>query len=233
MLFSLLKFLIILIIIGGLGFGSWYYRSQIINSWDSLVNNVSNLFLPFLGTNQTPDKIIPVVNNITVQPTVNDIMNCGIGTTPKLNTPSTYENDPVLTCLGSSALHCENATGILNDDLFPTIFEITKSQDSCNFKLSYPADSTLIDITGKKLAGQCISCPIDIVKATDNTDTAAPKFNAPDKTDLSKYASQTYFYGTLGLFVENNLDQNKIQALGCSGEYIQSVIASYTPNHAK
>ena len=233
LLFSLLKFLIILIIIGGLGFGSWYYRSQIINLWDSLVNNVSNLFLPFLGTNQTPDKIIPVVNNITVQPTVNDIMNCGIGTTPKLNTPSTYENDPVLSCLGASALNCENATGILKDDFFPTIFEITKSQNSCNFKLSYPADSALIDITGKKLAGQYISCPIDIVKAMDNTNAASPKFLVPGKTDLSKYASDIYFYGTLGLFIENNLDPNKIQALGCSGEYIQSVIASYRLKHAK
>ena len=72
-----------------------------------------------------------------------------------------------------------------------------------------------------------ILCPIDVVKAIDNTKPATPKFNAPNKADFSEYASDVYFYGTLGLFAENNLDMAKIQALGCSGEYIQSVIASY------
>jgi hypothetical protein len=117
----------------------------------------------------------------------------------------------------------------LKDDFFPTVFEITQSNNpgSCNFKLSYPRDSTLSDITGKKLAGQIITCPLNIVKAIDNTNPATPKFIAPNKTDFSKYGSQIYFYGTLGLFIENNLDQNKISGLGCSGMYIDSVIASY------
>ncbi len=106
-------------------------------------------------------------------------------------------------------------------------------QNSCNFKLSYSADSTLNDITGKKLSGQYILCPINIVKAIDNTKSASPKFIVSDKTNFSKYASQIYFYGTLGLFIENNLDQNKIKALGCSGEYVQSVIASYNLSQKK
>ncbi len=161
------------------------------------------------------------------------IQNCGNSTAPSLNDPSTYENDPVLSCLGASAVYCTNAAGILEDNFFPTLFQITNNQGVCSFKLSYREDSTLVDITGKKLAGQYISCPIDIVKATDNTASSASVFTAPDKTDLRKYASQIYFYGTLGLFVENNLDVNKIQALGCKGDYIQSIIASYSAAKAK
>jgi hypothetical protein len=240
---SLLKFLVILIIIGGLGFGAWYYRSSIMNLWNSLVNKSSQSSIPPVDTSIIPpvDTTIPPVNTtqntdlnnqavapVPVLPPVIPVKDCGIaGTTLKLGTPSTYENDPALSCLGASALNCENATGILKDDFFPTIFEITKLPDSCNFKLSYPADSTLTDIIGKKLALQYISCPINIVKAIDNTNVTSPKFNTPSTANYSKYAAETYFYGTLGLFIENNLDLTKIQNLGCSGEYIQSMIASY------
>ena len=254
-LFSLLKFLIILIIVGGLSFGFWYYRPQIssqimnlssraanlinsssqpvVNLWTSLINGIKGFRLPFLNTNQTINKENTAVTNTVPQKTISEIKNCGIGVAPKLDTPSTYKNNPVLSCLGVSAVSCENAKGILKDDFFPTVFEITKSQNSCNFRLSYPADSVLSDITGKQLAGQYISCPIDIVKAIDNTKPASPKFLVPGKIDLSQYAGDVYFYGTLGLFIENNLDLNKIQALGCSGEYIQSVIASYRLTHAQ
>jgi hypothetical protein len=237
---SLLKFLIILIIIVGLGFGAWYYRSQITSLWNLLVNKVSNLYTPSVGTNNTTNSTPntdsnnqATAPNPIIQP-VAQVKDCGTTTTPKLDVPSSYENNPVLSCLGASAVNCENAKGVLKDDFFPTIFEITKSTQSpnyCDFKLSYGADSTLTDITGKNLALQYISCPIDIVKAIDNTKPATPKFITPDPTDLSKYASQIYLYGTLGLFVENNLDQNKIYTLGCSGEYIQSVIASYRLTH--
>jgi hypothetical protein len=254
-LFSLLKFLIILIIIGGLSFGFWYYRPQVnsqimnlssratnlinsssqpvVNLWTSLINGIKGFRLPFLNTNQTINKENTAVTNTVPQKTISEIKNCGIGVAPKLDTPSTYKNNPVLSCLGVSAVSCENAKGILKDDFFPTVFEITKSQNSCNFKLSYPTDSILADITGKQLAGQYILCPIDIVKAIDNTKPASPKFLVPSKTDLSKYASDVYFYGILGLFMENNLDPNRIQVLGCSGEYIQSVIASYRLMHAQ
>ncbi|MEK7080778.1 MAG: hypothetical protein AAB902_00030, partial [Patescibacteria group bacterium] len=258
-LFSLLKFLIILIIVGGLSFGFWYYRpqvnsqimnlssraanlmnsssQQVANLWTSLVNGIKGFRLPFLSTNQIINKentaVTDTVTNTVPQKIINEIKNCGIGVAPKLDVPSTYKNNSVLSCLGVSAVNCENAKGILKDDFFPTVFEITKLQSSCNFKLSYPADSVLTDITGKQLAGQYVSCPIDIVKAIDNTNPASPKFLVSSKIDLSKYAGDIYFYGTLGLFIESNLDSNKIQALGCSGEYIQSVIASYRLTHAK
>jgi len=184
-------------------------------------------FGKIFSTNKAQVLNSTVVKN-TVKETANIIKDCGMGVTPKLDNPSTYDNDPVLSCLGASALNCENARGILADDFFPTIFEIIKVQDSCNFKLSYSTDSTLTDITGNKLAGQYISCPVNIVKSLDNTDSTNSKFISPDKTNFSKYASQIYFYGTLGLFLENNLKQNKIQALGCEGKYIQSIIASYS-----
>ena len=164
---------------------------------------------------------------------VPQIKNCGTSMAPKLENPSIFENDPVLSCLGVSAISCEEAKSILKDDLFPTVFEIVKTPNSCNFKLSYPADSPLVDITGKKLAGQYILCPVDVVKAIDNTKPAAPQFIAPDKTNLSKYAGQIYLYGTLGLFAENNLNLAKIQSLGCEGDYINSVIASYNLKNKK
>lgn len=197
---------------------SWNSLEQFsINSWNSLINSLKNIHIPSFSLPSTP----------VAQP-VAQVKDCGtMNTALKFGIPSTYENNSVLSCLGKSAINCENAKGTLTDDFFPTIFEIIKLPNSCDFKLSYPSDSTLIDITGKKLAWQYISCPLNIVKAIDNTNPAAPQFIASDKTDLSKYASQIYFYGTLGLFVENNLDQNKIKNLGCQGEYIQSMIASY------
>ncbi|MFH1365782.1 MAG: hypothetical protein ABIG99_00060 [Patescibacteria group bacterium] len=228
---------LIFIILGLFCIISWYfYQPQIINFWNLSINNFKKIRLPsfdfsFLNKSENIVSGVPVENNETIPFSVvlpnTQIKDCGTGVAPKLNNPASYKNDPVLFCLGVSALNCENAIGVLKDDFFPSILEITKLSDSCNFKLSYGADNVLMDTAGKKLALQYISCPINIVKAIDNTNPEAAKFLAPDKTDLSKYASQIYFYGTLGLFVENNLDQNKIQNLGCQGEYIQSVIASY------
>jgi hypothetical protein len=174
----------------------------------------------------------PVTKNPSL-PATNTIKDCGTSAAPKLGTPSAYENNPTLSCLGESALNCENAKGTLTDDFFPSIFEITGSQGSCNFRLSYPVNSTLVDATKKKLAGQSVTCPINIVKAIDNTNPASVRFTNPDKTNLSKYGGQIYLYGTLGLFIQNNLDPNKIQALGCSGDYINTMIASYNVTGSK
>jgi hypothetical protein len=241
---SLLKFLVVLIILGGLGFGGWYYRTPIIsywnnlrivdhwdsavassegffiNSWNSLASNFKKL------ATKTPES--PVVNNVKNNAVVaTTVKNCGTSIAPKLDTPSLTVNDPVLACLGASALHCENATGVLENNFFPTIFEITKSSNSCNFKLSYAKNSALSDVTGKKLASQFVSCPLGIVKAVDTTNPAVPKFINPNLADMNKYGSEIYFYGSIGLFLQNNLDKSKIQNLGCSGSYIDTMIASY------
>jgi hypothetical protein len=211
---QIVKFLFVLIVIVVLGFGFWYF-------------NQPKASLPISATTTT------TTTTTQTQTTVSNVTNCGSGVAPKLGVLSSYENNIELACLGSSALNCVNAVGLIKDDFLPTIFEITKLKDSCNFKLSYPADSTLTDITGKKLAGQSISCPISIVKAIDTTNATTPKFIAPSKTDLSKYASDIYFYGTLGLFLENNIDPAKIEAAGCSGDYIASVIAGFNLAHPK
>jgi hypothetical protein len=216
------------------------------NSWNSYANFFKEISFPTLkfpsfhlpsfdfGKFFGPTEKGSLANNVIIpRPEETGVKNCGISTAPKLDAPSLYLNDPVLACLGASAVNCENAQGMLRDDFFPTIFEIIKLPNSCNFKLSYEIDSTLTDITGKKLALQYISCPLSIVKAIDNSQPIVPQFFSVDKTNLSKYASQIYFYGTLGLFVENKLDQNKIQALGCSGDYINSVIASYQKMQSK
>ncbi len=251
--------ILILIIIGLFCvFSLYFYRPQIINfwnssvkssqelstnSWNSLVNSFKNIHIPsfkmpafdfgkIFNTNKAPLDNNAVVQTPVMQP-VAKVKDCGIGVAPKLDDPTTYKNNPVLSCLGASAVNCENAKGILKDDFFPNVFEIIKLQNACDFKLSYGEDSTLVDITGKKLALQYISCPLDIVKEIDNTKPTTPQFSVSDKTDLSKYAIQIYFYGTLGLFVENNLDPNKIQTLGCKGEYIQSVIKSYNSAQKK
>lgn len=246
---------LIFIVVGLLCAVSWYfYQPQIINFWNrgiessqelsvnlwnSLANNFRKLSLPsfdfsFSDKDKETVPVTPAENNIgnteaptPTTPPVVQVKDCGTGTAPKLNNPATYKNDPVLSCLGAGAVNCENARGILKDDFFPTILEIIESPDSCDFKLSYAGDSSLTDITGKDLAGQYISCPISLVKEVSDTNSTTPRFFAPDKTDFSKYGSQIYFYGIVGLFVENNLNKNKIQSLGCRGDYIDSVIASY------
>ncbi len=235
----------------------YFYQPQVTDLWNRGVKSLQELSvfkfkLPTLGSQpfEFPSLNLPsfdfkfpsvdfgsifyankkqLVNNIvaSIPKEIIKIKNCGVGVSPKLDTPSLYLNDPVLACLGASAVNCENAQARLKDDFFPTIFEIIKLPNACNFKLSYEIDSILTDITGKKLALQHISCPLSIVKAIDNINPTTPQFISPDKTNLSNYASQIYFYGILGLFVENKLDQNKIQALGCNGDYINSVIASY------
>jgi hypothetical protein len=163
------------------------------------------------------------------------VKDCLTDTAPNLDNPSTYENNATLSCLGEGALDCQNTKGVLKSDFFPTVFEIVKTNDQgvCNFKISYPTDDKLNDINGQKLAGQYITCPISAVKMLDNTDPAAPKFTSPDKTNFSKYGSQIYFYGTVGLFIENNLDTARIKNLGCSGGYIDSMVASYNVSHSQ
>ena len=243
---SLLKISFVVIIVGSLGFAAWRYRSPIISFWNSSLNKLSELSLPsfslpsfdikkIFGINNNASVIdnLAVENNPAAEATNNIVKDCGASARLDLKNPDTYQNNAVLTCLGNSALRCEEARGVLTDVLFPTIFQVVKNQDTCNFKLSYGEDSTLIDITGKKLALQYVSCPIGLVKALDETNPQAPLFKSPNFDDLSQYASQIYFYGTLGLFMENDVDQNKIQALGCSGPYIDSVVESYRQTRSK
>lgn len=247
---SLWKMCLTFVVIGGLCLAVWYfYRAPVISIWNSLVKNITELSMPKLSilyfnakkinttANTTPpDNPVVAQNNPVVPtkvgiPTEVGIKDCGIGIAPDPKDPRTYQNDAVLACLGNSALRCEDAKAVLKDALFPTIFQIarenTGGQNTCSFRLLYGKDSALIDVAGKKLAGQSIACPISLVQALDESSAKTSLFKAPSKDNPSKYASQIYFYGTLGLFIENNIDKNKILSLGCSGPYIDSVIASY------
>ncbi|OGI95782.1 hypothetical protein A2917_00520 [Candidatus Nomurabacteria bacterium RIFCSPLOWO2_01_FULL_42_17] len=208
----------------------WYfYQPQIIGFWNSGVDNIKGLFSSYFSpkTPETADTSTAGDSNNGVASDATSAKDCGTSTAPDLkNATTTISHISVLNCLGTSALSCENAKAVLKSDLFPDVFQIIKTGETCNFKLSYGLDSTLFDRAGKKLAGQSISCPVNIVKAIDESKNP-PTFTAPSKDNPVKYASQIHFYGSLGVFVENNLEKNKIQNLGCSGSYIDSVITSY------
>ena len=105
LLFSLLKFLIILIIISGLGFGAWYYRSQIINLWDSLVNKSSESSVPAVDTTKNID-LNNQENNQAVAPTP-DIPPVPVTNVPLVSTPVSIQ------------INSSNNTGIFGnkDDL--------------------------------------------------------------------------------------------------------------------
>ncbi len=231
---------------------SWYfYKPQIvniwnigvnssqqlsINSWNWLLNNKIGISIPsfdlklpsldfdnfasLFNTTSSPQE------NQTITQVNNGVKDCGISTAPDIKDSKTYQNNVVLNCLGDSALNCEDSSAVLNDGIFPNTFQIIKNKNSCNFKLSYGLNSTLVNISGKHMAGQYISCPISVVKSVDES-KKVPTFSAPSTGDSGKYASQIYFYGTIGVFMENSVDQNKIKSLGCSGDYISSVVTSY------
>ncbi len=227
------KFSLVVVIVALIVFVAWYfYRAPMMSFWNSLVSSLSTLPSTIKNIAVKPEATTPVVDNIVIpEPVAPAVVfkDCGTSASPDLKNSKTYRDNVVLNCLGNSALVCEDAKAVLTDALFPSIVEIVKdpSQNTCSFRLSYANDSTLVDANGNSLSGQYISCPINIVKAVDESKPSSPVFKAPTLTDVNKYASQIYFYGTLGVFMENNVDINKIQTLGCSGNYINSVIMSY------
>ena len=238
--------LIVFLILCVLGTGLWFGKEPILNFWNGVIGgeqgifantwgSITNFFkgisFSHLGSTKAPSS--PAQSIATDSMPAEQVKDCGTSTAPNLSTPGTFSNDTVLSCIGASAQICENAKGVLKDDIFPTIVEVVKTKNSCDFRISYAPDSPLVDITGKKLASQSISCPISIVKAIDNTNPASPKFTTPDSTDPGKYGTEIYTYGSIGLFLDNNLDKSKILAAGCSGDYIDTMIASYTSKGAK
>ena len=233
---KVLLMIIVILVVGGMGFSAWIYRAPLIEFWNQGAAKIKELSASLFGSKiiaNTENSISPVPENIET-PVANaetanivvTVKDCGVGKAPDIKKPATYQNDAVLNCLGESAILCAPAKAVLKDALFPTVVEITKNQGGCDFKLSYAADSTLIDRSGEKLAGQYVLCPLSVVKAVDES-KKTPSFNPPSADNLGKYAGQIYFYGTLGLFMENNLERNKIHSLGCTGSFIDSVIASF------
>ncbi len=216
----------IVVVVALLILAGFYYKPQVMSFWSSMKDHLQQFSLPSFKTKEAPNAVVVNENNTTVKNTTTATKNCGTTNSPDLKNKTTYENNASLNCLGDSALRCVNAQVVLRNDLLPTGLQIVKGEKDCSFTLSYLSDSTLVDRAGKKLAGQYISCPLNMVKAVDETETPTA-FNAPNVENLAKYASQIYFYGTLGVFMENNVDENKIKALGCNGGYISGVVESY------
>ena len=217
--------------------GSWlFFRPQINSFWEEHIAGIfSNISLPsfFSETKEEPSKEaekefvpLPVVDTPVVVESI--IKDCGTTNAPDRKNPQLYQSNEVLTCVGLNVLlNCSPTTAVLNDPLFPTNLEILNKDNVCSFKLSYSQDSKLVDVSNKKLAGQAIMCPISIVQKMEESSKGVT-FVAPDKDKVAEYVADIYSYGNLGVFIENNFDIKKIQDLGCSGEFINSMIASYT-----
>ena len=198
--------------------------TQIKNSFNSLVDKISGAKeeIPIVVVEEIP--VAPVIPEVVIPQKIN----CGITDSPDRKKPNAYMNDIVLKCLGESLKTCVDTEGEINDPLFPSVFKISTNQTNgaCNFSLNYKADSLLADAKGQKLAGSGITCPVSVVKTVDETNPTKPVFKSPDTSNSNKFAVDTYFYLTFGIFVENNLDQTKIEALGCEGLFIKYMVDS-------
>ncbi len=217
---SPMRVILFVVILAGL-FSLYFFRTPILAVWQSGMEKVSGLS----DTKDPSGDTLPINNGIVKSPSI-QIKNCGTSVAPDPKKPTAYQIDSVLDCMGLSALACTPAKAFLEDDFFPTNLEITKNQNVCNFKLSYGEESELLDVTGQSLAGQYVMCPLSIVKMVDES-TKTPVFKMPTKDNSSKYAAEIYFYGKLGLFMEQGVDKSKILSLGCTGPYIDAVVASY------
>lgn len=228
------------------------YKAMLVNSWDMLADGVTLLGASAEelavgswnwvagGFDKGKEVVQAPESNVQSQSPGGNLAantsekNCGSAAAPDPSDSKTYQNNQVFSCLGQSALRCENARAALEDPLFPTVFQIVRNSatGACNFKLSYKADSALTDVTGKKLAGQYVTCPVGIVKRINESGSALT-FSAPSAGNPSRYAAEIYQYGTIGLFLEQNVDKGEILGLGCSGSYIDSVVASYQKTQSR
>lgn len=242
---KLVKISVLIVLILVIAGGSYFYRKEVYNLWSKAMAGLPEFSMPSFDFKKitgifSRDKdnseaaTVPNANQATtpaapVVPVMPPTKDCGTSVSPDLKDSSTYQNG-VLACLGNSALTCTPTKAVLTDALFPTNFEVvrkgTEDQTACNFKLSYAENSVLTDPTGSKLAGQYVMCPLSVVKMVDER-AGTLLFKAPDVSNPSLYAAEIYFYGTLGLFMEQNVDKSKILSIGCSGPYLDSVIASY------
>jgi hypothetical protein len=226
------EFMMFVLVFGAI-FVAWYFfRPQIAGVWHSLTRGISSFAGGYLNKPEEP----VVQNQAPEQPAspvvkVVETKDCGITTAPDRKKPETYQKDEVLQCLGAALLNCDPAEAVLKDPLFPNKYKITNKEGVCTFQLSYADDSTLTDISGNKLAGQYVSCPVSSVKKMEE-DGKTVTFAAPNEDLASEYAAEIYFYGNLGLFIENNFDKTKIGNLGCGGSFIDSMIASYNKSTA-
>ncbi len=230
--FKLFTLLFLLVAAGGLG-ATWFIRPAFItDTFNTVTDKVSQIELPSLPSfsslaTKEPENTV-IVPPVVEMPVAEVVLtkNCGISAAPNLKKASTYEKNSVLNCLGISLLNCEDAEAILTDPLLPNLFQVKKDGSTCNFRMTYTSETALENPAGKSSAGKYVECTVSSIKAVDESKNP-PVFSAPSTDNPAKYASQASFYATLGVFVENGLDQEKIQNAGCTGSYVSSLINSY------
>lgn len=209
-------------------FAFYFYSPQILDLPNKVVSVIDTLMDN--TNNEILEAEAPIVQDETPVPLITDMppyINCGITISPNRNDSSTYLDDNVFKCLGESALSCENAEAIINDTILPTIFKIKKDGDVCRFELSYKEDSSLTDIFGRKLSGRDISCPVTVAKSFTGIDSQDFIFKNTDITKPSRYGADMYFYGTVGIFFDQDFKQEAIEELGCRGTFLDSAIESF------
>jgi hypothetical protein len=161
--------------------------------------------------------------------TTSGIIDCGITsiTVPFNLNDNDIKQDSVLHCLGDAILNdCKNAKGQFKDGGIgpnPDILEVSKDKGICYFKLIMSKDMISAYSLQNTTMNQYISCPISIAREISEVTTSTLPL---DKSKPSEYAAGVYLYGSIGVFMENDFDQNKIKELGCSGEWIKSLIDS-------
>ena len=149
------------------------------------------------------------------------------------NGKTPYASDPVLACMGAAALSCSNARATISigsggsAQLSTSTLKITNpgSGGACSFTV-VPAPAP--NASGASASALSISCPLSIVKASDDfLSSATPTWKSPTKTDPNKYAGEIYYYGAMGVFIQNNFSEAKIRAAGCTGDFIKTYIAEH------
>lgn len=219
---SLIVFLLILLLVGG---GGYFYRSRLGSAWETFESKFASL--SFFEDGEKDGGVLPPAPTDNTPPL--KVINCGETQAPDIKAERYLGGNTTLICLGVNALACENAKGILSDPLFPNVFEIKKDPAGgvCRFQLSYSSDSNLESITGNKLAGQSLSCPLSAVRSFKEGEKKTLVFGSAAENIPSKYGAEIYFYGTTGVFIEGDFKEEKISAMGCTGSFIKSVIDSY------
>ncbi len=229
---GLIIFLIIIFLVIG---GGYFYRAEAGEFLSSIKDGLANLFE---RNETTPEPMAPVATAPAViippppvKPVPTSPINCGETSAPDPQNPLAYKDDPVLNCIGASAVSCQWAQATLTNPLYPSRLEIMTSNDlptgECAFRLAYPLDSKLVSVTGKVMAGESIACPLNIVKSFTEGPKGISTFGAPNKDKASTYGAEIFFYGTAGVFIEYGLDKKKIEFAGCNGRFMDFVIDSY------
>jgi hypothetical protein len=224
------EIIVFVLIFGAILAAFSFFRPELSNAWSSLKGGVVKFSSNYFNRPDAQPKVA-VQEPVTPVAVIPKIKDCGVSTAPDRKTPDKYQNDDVLKCLGASLISCDWSKAILTDPLFPTNLEVSQG-DNCTFKLSYSSDSTLVDISGNKLAGQYVMCPVSVIKKMEEKNKTVT-FTDPDKDPVSEYSAEAYFYGSLGLFIESNFNKTKISDLGCTGSFIDSMIASYNKAQSK